>query len=167
MEIEGMTQDSSGTKPVDSHQQFDVLRLARYLQEKIPGFSGPLTVEQFRGGQSNPTFKLLTPHKNYVLRRKPTGKLLASAHAVDREYKVITALNGSAVPVAKTHVLCEDDRIIGTAFYVMDCVDGRVLWDPTLPQSDRAERGAIFAQMNEVIAALHKVNCAAVGLTDY
>jgi len=162
-----MTQDFGGTKPVDSHQQFDVQRLARYLQEKIPGFGGPLTVQQFRGGQSNPTFKLLTPHKDYVLRRKPAGVLLASAHAVDREYKVITALYGSKVPVAKTHVLCEDDSVIGTAFYVMDCVEGRVLWDPQLPHSDVAERGAIFAQMNQVIAALHTVDYAAVGLADY
>jgi aminoglycoside phosphotransferase (APT) family kinase protein len=162
-----MSQDFSGTKPVDARQQFDAARLEQYLKEKIAGFSGPLTVEQFKGGQSNPTYKLRTPGKDYVLRRKPAGKLLASAHAVDREYAVITALHGSDVPVAKTHVLCEDDSVIGTAFYVMDCVDGRVLWNPALPDSSNAERAAMFAEMNRVIAALHKVDYKAVGLAEY
>ncbi|MGH8455627.1 MAG: phosphotransferase [Stenotrophobium sp.] len=162
-----MSQDFSGTKPVDARQQFDVARLDAYLKDKVAGFSGPMTVEQFKGGQSNPTFKLMTPGKNYVLRRKPAGKLLASAHAVDREYAVITALRDSDVPVARTHVLCEDDAVIGTAFYVMDCVDGRVMWDPLLPGMTPAQRGAIFAEMNRVIAALHKVDYAAIGLADY
>ena len=160
-------QQFTGTKPVDPKQQFDVAKLEQYLASKIAGFRGPLTVEQFKGGQSNPTFKLLTPEKNYVLRRKPAGKLLASAHAVDREYKVITALHGTDVPVAKTHLLCEDDAVIGTAFYVMDCVDGRVLWDPALPGLAPEERRAIFMEMNRVIAALHKVDYAAVGLSEY
>ncbi|TXH06408.1 MAG: phosphotransferase family protein [Nevskiaceae bacterium] len=162
-----MSQDFSGTKPVDERQQFDVARLEQYLKGKIAGFEGPLTVEQFKGGQSNPTFKLITPEKKYVLRRKPAGKLLASAHAVDREYKVITALLGSEVPVARTHVLCEDDSVIGTAFYVMDCVEGRVMWDPTLPGMTPEQRSAIFDEMNRVIAALHCVDYAAIGLADY
>jgi len=162
-----MSQDFNGTKPVDERQQFDVARLEQYLKEKVAGFQGPLTVEQFKGGQSNPTFKLKTPGKHYVLRRKPAGKLLASAHAVDREYKVITALQGSDVPVAKTHVLCEDDSVIGTAFYVMDCVEGRIMWDPALPGMEPAERTAIFTEMNRVIAALHQVDYATRGLADY
>jgi len=161
------TQSFSGTKPVDPKQQFDAARLEQYLAEKIPGFRGPLTVEQFKGGQSNPTFKLRTAGKDYVLRRKPAGKLLASAHAVDREYKVITALAQTGVPVAKTHLLCEDDGIIGTAFYVMDCVEGRVLWDPALPGMTAEQRSAIFWEMNRVISALHLVNYAAIGLADY
>jgi len=161
------SQDFNGTKAVDERQQFDVARLEQYLKEKVAGFEGPLTVEQFKGGQSNPTFKLKTPNKHYVLRRKPAGKLLASAHAVDREYKVITALQGSDVPVAKTHVLCEDDSIIGTAFYVMDCVEGRIMWDPSLPGMEPAERTAIFTEMNRVMAALHQVDYAASGLADY
>jgi aminoglycoside phosphotransferase (APT) family kinase protein len=162
-----MSQDFSGTKPVEERQQFDVARLERYLKDKIADFRGPMTVEQFKGGQSNPTYKLLTPEKNYVLRRKPAGKLLASAHAVDREYKVITALHTTDVPVAKTHVLCEDDAVIGTAFYVMDCVDGRVMWDPALPGMMPEQRSTIFAEMNRVIAALHQVDYNAIGLADY
>jgi aminoglycoside phosphotransferase (APT) family kinase protein len=157
----------TGTKPVDPKQQFDVAKLEQYLAAHITGFKGPLEVEQFKGGQSNPTFKLRTPGKDYVLRRKPAGKLLASAHAVDREYKVITALRDSGVPVARTHVLCEDDSIIGTAFYVMDCVEGRVLWDPQLPGMTPEQRRAIFMEMNRVIALLHQVDYAAIGLADY
>ncbi len=156
-----------GTKPVDARQQFDLARLEQYLGANVRGFQGPLGIEQFKGGQSNPTFKLITPKRNYVLRRKPAGKLLPSAHAVDREYRVITALHGSDVPVAKTYCLCEDDSVIGTAFYVMDCVDGRVFWDGTLPGLKPAERKAIYAEMNRVIAALHRVDYRAVGLEDF
>lgn len=157
----------SGTKPVDPKQQFNAARLEQYLATHIAAFKGPLTVEQFKGGQSNPTFKLCTPDKDYVLRRKPAGKLLASAHAVDREYKVITALAQTGVPVARTHLLCEDDSVIGTAFYVMDCVAGRVLWDPALPGMTPEQRHAIFMEMNRVISALHQVDHVAVGLADY
>jgi aminoglycoside phosphotransferase (APT) family kinase protein len=162
-----LSNDLTGTKPVDSRQQFDTARLEEYLRAQIAGFSGPLSVEQFKGGQSNPTFLLRTPKKNYVLRRKPAGKLLPSAHAVDREYRVVTALHGSAVPVGKTWCLCEDDSVIGTAFYAMDCVEGRVLWDQTLPGMTPAGRAAIYAEMNRVIAALHKVDYQAAGLGDY
>jgi aminoglycoside phosphotransferase (APT) family kinase protein len=156
-----------GTMPVREQHQFDVGRLEQYLSANVAGFAGPLRVEQFKGGQSNPTYKLLTPGRSYVLRRKPPGKLLASAHAVDREHRVISALAGSGVPVARTHCLCTDDAVIGTAFYVMDCVEGRVLWDPALPGMTPAGRRAIYLEMNRVIAALHQVDYVARGLGDY
>lgn len=156
-----------GTMPVQEKHRFDEAALAVYLAENVDGFAGPLTVRQFKGGQSNPTYHLATPERQYVLRRKPPGKLLASAHAVDREYRVISALQGSGVPVAKTYCLCEDDGVIGTWFYVMDCVQGRILWDPSLPDQSNAERAAIFDEMNRVIAALHRVDPDAVGLGDY
>ncbi len=156
-----------GTTGVKDQHRFDEAALERYLTQHVDGFAGPLQVEQFKGGQSNPTYKLITPNRRYVLRRKPPGKLLASAHAVDREYRVITALAQTDVPVAKTHCLCEDESVIGTAFYVMDCVEGRVMWDPTLPDYQPAQRRAIFEEMNRVIAALHQVNYEAIGLGDY
>ena len=159
--------DFTGTMPVQEKHQFDAAAVESYLAKNVEGFAGPLTVEQFKGGQSNPTYKLITPTKKYVLRRKPPGKLLASAHAVDREYKVITALAQTDVPVARTYVLCEDDSIIGTPFYVMDCVEGRIMWDPSLPDSTPEQRRAIFQEMNRVMAALHKVDYQAVGLGDY
>lgn len=159
--------DFNGTMPVQEKHQFDVAALETYLKANVEGFAGPLTVEQFKGGQSNPTYKLVTPGRRYVLRRKPPGKLLASAHAVDREYKVITALAGTDVPVAKTWCLCEDDSVIGTPFYVMDCIEGRVLWDPALPNFEPAQRRAMFEELNRVMAALHQVDYAKVGLGDY
>lgn len=137
------------------------------MQHNVEGFRGPLTVEQFKGGQSNPTFLLRSADNRYVLRRKPPGKLLPSAHAVDREYKVITALQGSGVPVARTYALCMDDAVIGTAFYIMSYVEGRVIWDGAMPDSTPAERRAIYDEMNRVMAALHKVDYAKVGLADY
>jgi aminoglycoside phosphotransferase (APT) family kinase protein len=157
----------TGTRPVAAAHRFDVAALERYLSANIAGFGGPLEVEQFKGGQSNPTYKLSAGGKSYVLRRKPPGKLLPSAHAIDREYRVIRALSGSAVPVARTHCLCLDDAVIGTPFYVMDFVDGRVFWDPLLPGMTALERRAIFAEMNRVAAALHGVDFGAVGLADY
>ena len=157
----------TGTRPVASQHAFDVGRLAAWLRGRVPGFDGPVQVEQFKGGQSNPTFRLSAGDHRYVLRRKPPGVLLPSAHAVDREFRVIRALAGSAVPVAPAHVLCEDPSVIGSAFYLMDCVDGRVLWDPTLPGMSPAERAAIFDELNRVIAALHAVDPAAVGLADH
>ncbi|MEK9768998.1 MAG: phosphotransferase [Betaproteobacteria bacterium] len=156
-----------GTKAVDEKHQFDTAKLENYLRQQIPGFQGPLTVEQFSGGQSNPTFLLASPSGKYVLRRKPPGKLLPSAHAVDREYRVISALNQTDVPVAQAFCLCEDDSILGTAFYVMDFVDGRVMWDGTLPDSSSEERNQIYKELNRVIAALHSVDHVAVGLEDY
>jgi aminoglycoside phosphotransferase (APT) family kinase protein len=124
-------------------------------------------VEQFKGGQSNPTFLLQVGQQKYVMRRKPPGKLLPSAHAVDREYRVISALAGTDVPVAKAYALCTDESIIGSMFYVMDCVEGRILWDPALPGATPAERGAMFDEMNRVISALHSVDYADIGLADY
>jgi aminoglycoside phosphotransferase (APT) family kinase protein len=157
----------AGTMPVSERNRFDLVKLEAYLRQHIDGFGGPLEVEQFRGGQSNPTFRLTAGDKRYVLRRKPPGKLLPSAHAVDREYRVMTALRESDVPVPRTWCLCADDNVIGTAFFVMDCVDGRIFWDPSLPDMNRSGRAAIFAEMNRVIAALHKVDYRALGLIDY
>src|SRR5437867_2343120 len=141
--------------------------LARYMAEHVVGFSGTLTVQQFRGGQSNPTYHLAAGGREYVLRRKPPGKLLPSAHAVDREYRVITALAGTGVPVPRTYTLCEDPGVLGTAFYIMDCVHGRVFRDPSAPGVSPAERAAIFHDMNDVLARLHRVDRAAVGLGDF
>ncbi len=160
----------TGTTAVQERHRFDEAALARYLRAQLPGFSGPLRVEQFKGGQSNPTFLLITPgseHASYVLRRKPPGKLLPSAHAIDREYRVMRALHGSAVPVPETFCLCEDGAVIGTAFYVMQHVPGRILWDPALPGMTPVERAAVFDSMNAGIAALHTVDYAAAGLADY
>jgi aminoglycoside phosphotransferase (APT) family kinase protein len=128
-----------------------------------------VTVEQFKGGQSNPTFKLVTPTRNYVMRSKPgpAAKLLPSAHAVEREYRVLSALADTDVPVARVYGLCEDESVLGRAFYIMDCVDGRVLWDQSLPGMSKAERGAIYDEMNRVIAALHNVDVAKVGLSEF
>ncbi len=156
-----------GTMPVQDRHRFDVGALEAWLKTNVEGYNGPLEVQQFKGGQSNPTFKLVTPERKYVLRRKPPGKLLPSAHAVDREYRVIKALGQTDVPVAKAYALCEDDSVIGTAFYVMDCVEGRIFWDQRLPELNRDERGQIFDAMNRTIAALHSVDYNAVGLGDF
>ena len=157
----------SGTMPVVEKQRFDVAALGAWMSANVAGFEGPIEVEQFRGGQSNPTFRLATPGKRYVMRRKPAGKLLPSAHAVDREYRVMTALAATEVPVPRTYGLCTDDGVIGSAFFIMDCVEGRVFWDGTLPGMRPAERRAIYEEMNRVIVALHKVDYEAVGLADY
>jgi aminoglycoside phosphotransferase (APT) family kinase protein len=137
------------------------------MHAHVEGFRGPIDVRQFAGGQSNPTFLVQSADHRYVLRRKPPGKLLPSAHAVDREYRVIVALANTAVPVAKAHALCEDPAVIGTAFYVMDYVEGRLFWDAALPEVAGAERRAIYDEMTRVIAALHSVDYAAAGLGDY
>jgi aminoglycoside phosphotransferase (APT) family kinase protein len=151
-----------------STQALDTSKLQGYLEENIPGFSGEIIAEKFPGGQSNPTFKLTAGDRSYVLRRKPPGELLKSAHAVDREYKVISALRDTDVPVAKTYCLCEDDDIIGSMFYVMEYMDGRVFWDASLPEIDsNEERAALYDEMNRVLAALHNVDVDAVGLSDF
>lgn len=148
--------------------EFDIPRLEAWLTERLPGFGGPLQVCQFSGGQSNPTYQLLTPTRSYVLRRKPSGVLLPSAHAIEREFRVMRALGeGSDVPVAKALALCEDTAVIGTAFYVMEHVAGRIFWDPALPDVPRAERVAYFRSMSEALARLHSVAPAAVGLGDF
>ncbi len=159
----------SGTKPVAQQHAFDSAVLQTYLEAHLDGFRGPLTVEQFKGGQSNPTFKLITPATTYVMRCKPgpVAKLLPSAHAIEREFTVMRALRGTGVPVPTMHLLCEDESVIGRAFYVMEFVQGRVLWDQTLPGLPNAERGAIYDEMNRVIAALHKVDVNAAGLASY
>jgi aminoglycoside phosphotransferase (APT) family kinase protein len=151
-----------------SSQQLDTKRLAAYLADYLPGIKNGLTAEKFPGGQSNPTFKLTADGRSYVLRRKPPGELLPSAHAVDREFRVISALQDTDVPVPRTHVLCEDESVIGSMFYVMEYMDGRILWDPLLPEAaSNEERGAIYDAMNKTMAALHSVDVDAVGLSDY
>ena len=157
----------SGTKEVAASLRIDVARLERYLASRIAGFAGPLTVKQFKGGQSNPTYLLETPARKYVLRRKPPGKLLPSAHAVDREFRVISALHAQGFPVAEPLGLCEDANVAGTAFYVMGFADGRVFWEPQMPGSNPAERGAIYDAMNATIARLHSLDPAAAGLGDF
>jgi len=143
--------------------------LAAYLAPRLPGFEGPVEAEAFKGGQSNPTYRLTTAGGRWVMRSKPgpAAKLLPSAHAIEREFRVMSALAGTDVPVPRMHLLCEDESVIGRAFYVMDCLDGRVLWDPTLPGFDTATRGRLYDEMNRVIAALHRVDVKAAGLADY
>jgi aminoglycoside phosphotransferase (APT) family kinase protein len=142
-------------------------RLVSWMREHIDGFRAPLAAEQFEGGQSNPTYRLCSGAGSYVLRRKPLGQLLPSAHAVDREYRVMRALAGTAVPVPKVYALCEDDAVIGSAFYVMEFLEGRIFWDPRLPDLAPAERRAMFHSMNTVIAELHSVDYAAFGLAEF
>ena len=142
-------------------------RLEAWMRDRIGGFRGPLAAEQFEGGQSNPTYKLRSGAGSYVLRSKPLGQLLPSAHAVDREYRVMRALSGTEVPVPEVHALCEDDSVIGRAFYVMEFLDGRIFWDPRLPGLSRAERKAMFESMNTVITALHSVDHVKVGLAEF
>ena len=164
-----MIEANAGTKPVAEQHAFDTAALERYLAARLEGFRGPLTVEQFKGGQSNPTFKLITPGRAYVMRSKPgpAAKLLPSAHAIDREFRVMSALHETDVPVPRMHLLCEDESVIGRAFYVMEFMPGRVLWDQSLPAFDNAGRGRIYDEMNRVIAALHSVDVKAVGLESY
>ena len=151
-----------GTKPVEERHRIDAPALERHLGFTIAA------IEQFKGGQSNPTYKLTAADgRRFVLRRKPPGKLLPSAHAVDREFRVIKALHATGFPVAQPHVLCEDESVIGTAFYVMDFVEGRVLWDQSLPGMSKAERGAIWDELNRVIALLHSIDYRAVGLETF
>jgi len=157
-----------GAAAVRDQHRFDERALESYLATRLDGFRGPITVEQFRGGQSNPTYRITTGSgTRYVLRRKPPGKLLPSAHAVEREYRVITALGATGFPVPKTYLLCEDDAIIGTPFFVMDHVEGRIFWEQSLPGIARPERAPLYDAMNRVIADLHGVDFAGIGLDDY
>ncbi|MEM7520113.1 MAG: phosphotransferase family protein [Pseudomonadota bacterium] len=148
-------------------QLLDEGAVSAYLKTHLSGFEGPMQVTKFQTGQSNPTFQLNTPSADYVLRRKPPGQLLKSAHAVDREFRVQKALEGSDVPVAKMHLLCEDDAVIGSMFYVMDHVPGRNFYEPAMPDVSAPDRGAIIDEMGRVLAALHEVDIAAAGLSDY
>ncbi|AKC70301.1 phosphotransferase family protein [Pandoraea oxalativorans] len=169
---EELVQDFSafaGERALGSRAPFDTAALERWLTANVDGFSGPLTLTQFNGGQSNPTYRLTTPSAAYVLRTKPApaAKLLPSAHAIEREYRVMDALASTDVPVARMRGLCEDENVIGLAFYVMDFVDGRVLWDPSLPGMTATQRGEIYDEMNRVVAALHRVDYRAAGLTSF
>ncbi len=158
-----------GTRPVPTQQAFDTDALCRWLEASLPGFNGPLTVESFKGGQSNPTYKLIAPSGTYVMRAKPgpVAKLLPSAHAIEREFAVMRGLQGTDVPVPGMLCLCEDESVIGRAFYIMEFMPGRILWDQTLPGMTPPERGAIYAEMNRVIAALHTVKFAECGLAGF
>ena len=148
--------------------KLDESKLATYLEQQIKGFKGPVKASKFSDGQSNPTFLLEASSGRYVLRRKPPGKLLGSAHAVDREFRVMAALRNTDVPVAQVYHLCEDDSVIGSMFYVMEFMEGRIFWDPTLPEvADNASRSAIHRETIRVLAALHQVDIDAVGLSDY
>jgi aminoglycoside phosphotransferase (APT) family kinase protein len=157
----------SGTRAVAPQHSFDEARLLAWLSSNLPGFAGPLSVRQFEGGQSNPTFLLLSPGGLCVLRKKPPGALAPSAHAIDREYRVLTALANTDVPAPRPLAYCEDDAIIGTPFYVMEYVQGRIFTDPSLPGLSRAERAAIYDAMNYTLARLHVVDWRAAGLEDF
>src|SRR5262245_23899364 len=157
----------SGTKDVSAALRFDVAKLEAYLAANAKGFVGPLSVKQFKGGQSNPTYLLETPLRRYVLRRKPPGKLLPSAHAVDREFRVISALHAQGFPVAEPVVYCADESVVGTAFYVMGFVEGRVCWEPQMPGSNPTERAAVYDAMNATLARLHGFDPASIGLGDF
>jgi aminoglycoside phosphotransferase (APT) family kinase protein len=158
-----------GTRPVSDKHAFDTAALTAWLEKNLEGFAGPLTVEMFKGGQSNPTYKLVTPSRSYVMRSKPgpVAKLLPSAHAIEREFAVMSGLHGTDVPVPRMYCLCEDESVIGRAFYVMEFMQGRVLWDQSLPGMAPAQRGEIYDEMNRVISALHTVKFADRGLAGY
>ncbi|HEY5379407.1 MAG TPA: phosphotransferase family protein [Pseudolabrys sp.] len=157
----------SGTKEAAGALALDAARLETYLMREVAGSAGPLTIKQFKGGQSNPTYLLETPARRYVLRRKPPGKLLPSAHAVDREYRVIRALHAQNFPVAAPLAFCADENIAGTPFYVMDFADGRLFWEPQMPGSNAKERAALYDAMNATIARLHNFDPAKIGLGDF
>ncbi|MFT5691820.1 MAG: aminoglycoside phosphotransferase (APT) family kinase protein [Oceanicoccus sp.] len=147
--------------------KFDQSALESYLQKHVDKFEGPLVIRQFEGGQSNPTFMAQTPNQRYVIRKKPPGELLKSAHQVDREFKVMSALAQTNVPVPKTYCLCEDESIIGTSFYVMECVEGRVFRDPSLAAETPEDRASLWDSMNDTLAKLHSVDIDVVGLSDF
>ena len=158
-----------GTRAVSDQHAFDIEVMTAWLRQHVQGFEGPLQVEMFKGGQSNPTYKLVTPGKSYVMRAKPgpVAKLLPSAHAIEREYRVMKGLAGTDVPVPHMYALCEDESIMGRAFYIMEFMEGRVLWDQSLPGMTPEQRAEIYDEMNRVIAALHSVKFADQGLADY
>jgi aminoglycoside phosphotransferase (APT) family kinase protein len=161
------TPDFSGVTETPERLKFDEGALQRYMIANVAGYEGPVTVQKFKGGQSNPTYLLTTPNKKYVLRRKPPGKLLPSAHAVDREYRVMTALCSLGFPAPRTFALCEDPDVIGTAFFIMDFVEGRIFWDASLPGVAPEERRALFFELVDVMAQLHSIDFLAAGLGDF
>ena len=158
-----------GTRAVSEQHAFDTAALTAWMGQHVEGFAGPVQVEMFKGGQSNPTYKLVTPGKSYVMRAKPgpVAKLLPSAHAIEREYRVMKGLAGTDVPVPHMYALCEDESVIGRAFYIMEFLEGRVLWDQSLPGMTPEQRAEIYDEMNRVIAALHNVKFAERGLATY
>ena len=160
------TEANTGTREVGERLRFDEVALAGWMEANVEGFHGTLAASQFKGGQSNPTYRIDAPSGSYVLRRKPPGKLLPGAHAVDREYKVLSALGTQDFPVPRVHGLCEDESVIGTAFYVMEMVEGRIFWDTSFPELPAAERPAYFDAMNAALAALHRIDPEAAGLGD-
>lgn len=161
------SEQNTGTRAISDAHRFDEPRLLEYLSSHVESFSGPLSVTQFKGGQSNPTYLLDADSGRYVLRRKPPGKLLKSAHAVDREFRIISALYATGFPVPRPLILCEDDAVIGTTFFVMEYVEGRIFWDLDLPGLEAEERAAIYDNVNQTIATLHNIDYAAIGLEDY
>jgi aminoglycoside phosphotransferase (APT) family kinase protein len=162
------TEANTGTRDVAERLQFDVAALESWMADRVEGFEGPLAVSQFKGGQSNPTYRLDTRSgRSFVLRRKPPGKLLPGAHAVDREARVMSALGRQGFPVPRVHGLCEDETVIGTPFFIMDMVDGRIIWEASFPGLSREERAAHFDAMNATIAQLHSYNPEEIGLGDY
>jgi len=159
--------ENLGTTPVRAGFDFDRTAMDRWMAANVAGYAGPLSVEQFKGGQSNPTYKLITSSRTYVLRRKPPGQLLKGAHAIEREATVLSALAKANFPVANVYGVCTDETVIGTWFYVMEMVEGRIFWDATLPDMEPSERAAIYDAMNATIAALHSIDHVAIGLADY
>jgi len=159
--------DFAGTKPVEERHRFDEACLDSWMSVHVEEYQGPLSVLQFRGGQSNPTYRLDTPARSYVMRRKPFGQLLPSAHAVDREFKVIAALGKQGFPVPKAYALCSDDSVIGAAFYIMSLEDGRIFWDPALPNVPCGERRSIFTEKIRTLAKLHMYEPSSIGLGDF
>lgn len=157
----------AGSGAIREGHEFAVDKLDSWMAYRIGGYAGPLSIEQFKGGQSNPTYKLITPTRRYVMRRKPPGQLLKGAHAVEREFRVISALGAANFPVAHAYALCEDEAVVGTAFYIMEMVEGRIFWDSTLPGLTAEERPAYFDAMNATIAQLHAYDPEAIGLGDY
>ncbi len=157
----------SETTEIRGGQSFDTEKLSAYLAAQLPEFEGPLSVRQFKGGQSNPTFLLETPPRKYVLRKKPPGELLPSAHMIEREYRVMAALKDTVVPVANARLLCEDSSIVGTPFYVMDHIDGRIFRNPAVPELEATERTAVYNAMVDAMAALHSVDWKTVGLEGF
>jgi aminoglycoside phosphotransferase (APT) family kinase protein len=157
----------AGTKEVEAHLQLDLTKLDAYLRKNITDYAGPLSLKRFKGGQSNPTYQLQTPARNYVLRRKPPGPLLPSAHAVDREFRVIKALFDAGFPVPRPFILCEDTNVIGTVFYVMEMVEGRVLWETSLPGMSKHERAAIYDSMVSTLAQMQALDVHQLGLSDF
>ena len=157
----------SDTIPIPEKDRLDEAALTEWMSAHVPGFAGPIRLSKFRGGQSNPTYRIDTPTGAYVLRRKPFGILLPSAHAVEREYRLIAALHPTGFPVARPHGLCEDESVIGSIFYVMALVEGRNLWDGSLPDTPPADRRGLYDGMTDTLAALHAIDPAAAGLGDY